>query len=467
MNKQVDKPSWTRILIDALRGKEHDYTKGSINTAIVLLAIPMMLEMVMESLFAITDVFFVAKLGQEAVATVGLTESVIMILESIAIGLSTAATALVARRIGEKKPELASNTAFQAVILTLGFSFIFGITGWLAAPQILGLMGGDSAIIAEGTGYTSIMLGFNATLMMLFVLNAIFRGAGNAAIAMKVLWISNGINIILDPCLIFGIGPFPELGLEGAAIATNIGRGIGVIIQLFVLLRGGSVIKFTRNIMTISREVMTSLIKVGAGGAGQFLISTASWVFMVRIIAIFGSAALAGYTIAFRIIVFSILPSWGLSNATATLVGQNLGANEPDRSEITVWRAAHFNAIFLALVSVIFFLLAEPIVSFFDNSAVVMGFGVDALRIICCGYVFCSYGMIMSQAFNGAGDTRTPTLINVMVFWVVQIPLAYLLAVSLGLGARGVFITIAISLSLWAVVAITLFRRGRWKEVRV
>jgi putative MATE family efflux protein len=467
LGKDINKKGWRSILSDALRGKEQDYTKGSINTAIVLLAIPMMLEMVMESLFAITDVFFVAKLGQEAVATVGLTESVIMILESIAIGLSTAATALVARRIGEKKPELASNTAFQAVILTLGFSLILGITGWYAGADILGLMGGDATIVEKGSGYTSIMLGFNVTLMMLFVLNAVFRGAGNAAIAMKVLWISNGINIILDPCLIFGLGPFPELGLEGAAIATNIGRGTGVLIQLYVLLKGNSVIKFSGKVLTVSRDVMSSLIKVGAGGAGQFLISTASWVFMVRIIAIFGSAALAGYTIAFRIIIFSILPSWGLSNATATLVGQNLGANEPERSEITVWRAAHFNAIFLAVISVIFFLLAEPIVGFFDSSTIVKGYGVDALRIICCGYVFCSYGMIMSQAFNGAGDTRTPTLINVIVFWAVQLPLAYILAVNLDMGARGVFIAIAISLSLWAVVATALFRRGKWKTVVV
>lgn len=427
----------------------------------------MMLEMIMESFFAITDVFFVAKLGQEAVATVGLTESVIMIIESIAIGLSTAATAMVSRRIGEKKPDEASNTAYQAVMLCAILAFILGITGWLFASDILRLLGGDDMVVSKGSGYTSIMLGFNMTVMLLFVLNAIFRGAGNAAIAMRALWLANGINIVLDPCLIFGLGPFPELGLEGAAIATNIGRGTGVLFQLYILLRGSGIVKFTKKTAYLSISVMKRLVNVGIGGAGQFLISTASWIFLVRIIAMFGSAALAGYTIAFRIIVFSILPSWGLSNATATLVGQNLGAKRPDRSESTVWRAAHFNALFLLTISIIYFLTAETLVSWFDKDAVVMSYGVDALKIICCGYVFFSYGMIVSQAFNGAGDTRTPTLINIGVFWLVQIPMAYVLAVYLGMGASGVFFAISISLSLWAIVAIYLFRKGKWKEVEV
>lgn len=456
-----------KTLWKALKGEDYDYTQGPINKAIILLAIPMMLEMVMESFFAITDVFFVAKLGQEAVATVGLTETVIMIIESIAIGLSAAATAMVARRVGEKKPEEASNTAFQAIVLSLAFSILLGIGGWMYGGSILKLLGGDDAVVAMGSGYTSIMLGFNFTVMLLFILNAIFRGAGNAAIAMRALWLANGINIILDPCLIFGWGPFPELGLEGAAIATNIGRGTGVLFQLYILFKGSGIVKFSKKVFYLSADVLQRLVKVGAGGAGQYLISTASWIFLVRIIAIFGSAALAGYTIAFRIIIFSILPSWGLSNATATLVGQNLGAKRPDRSETTVWRAAHFNAIFLAIISVIYFLSAESLVAIFDDNAVVVSFGVDALKIICCGYVFFSYGMIVSQAFNGAGDTVTPTLINIFVFWIIQIPLAYGLAVTIGWGARGVFFAMAISLSLWAIVAIWLFRKGKWKDVDI
>lgn len=456
-----------KTIWQAIKGEEYDYTTGSVNKAIVLLAIPMMLEMVMESFFAITDVFFVSRLGQEAVATVGLTESVIMIIESLAIGLSAAATAMVSRRIGEKKPKEASNTAYQAVILCLILAIVLGLAGWFFAPQVLTLLGGDENVVRIGSGYTRTMLGFNVTVMMLFVLNAIFRGAGNAAIAMRALWLANGINIILDPCLIFGLGPFPELGLEGAAIATNIGRGTGVLFQLYILLKGSGIVKFSKEVAFVSRKTMWRLLEIGAGGAGQFLISTASWIFLVRIIAIFGSAALAGYTIAFRIIVFSILPSWGLANATSTLVGQNLGANRPDRSEKTVWRAAHFNGIFLALISVIYFITADTLVGFFDKDPVVLSFGVDALKIICCGYIFFSYGMVVSQAFNGAGDTRTPTLINIFVFWMVQIPLSYILAVMLGLGAKGVFIAISISLSLWAVVAIVLFRRGKWKEVKV
>lgn len=455
------------LVWDAIRGKEHDYTKGSVDRAIVLLAVPMMLEMVMESLFAITDVFFVAKLGQDAVATVGLTETMIMIVESLAIGISAAATAVVARRVGQKKIKLASNAGFQAIIMAAILSIVIGIFGYYFAGNLLRLMGGSEQLIQQGVGYTEIMLGGNFTIMMLFMMNAVFRGAGNAAIAMRTLWLANGINIILDPCLILGLGPFPELGLEGAAIATNIGRGVGVVFQLYILLKGSALIRITKELAYMSKTVVMNIAKISVGGTGQYLISTASWIFMVRIIAEYGSAALAGYTIAFRIIVFSILPSWGLANATATLVGQNLGAEQPSRAEKTVWRAAHFNAIFLALISIAYFLFADQLISFFDDSDVVRSYGKSALRIICCGYVFFSYGMITSQAFNGAGDTQTPTFINIIVFWVFQIPMAYFLANYLGLGAEGVFYTVAMSLVLWAVIAIFIFRKGNWKKMVV
>jgi putative MATE family efflux protein len=463
----IEKQGTLSLIWDAIRGKEHDYTEGSINRAIILLAIPMMLEMVMESLFAITDVFFVAKLGQDAVATVGLTETMIMVIESLAIGISAAATAVVARRIGEKNKDLASNAAFQAIVMAAALAIFLGLPGYLFAEDILRLLGGSEDLISMGKGYTRIMLGWNITLMMLFMMNAVFRGAGNAAIAMRTLWLANGINIVLDPCLILGLGPFPELGLEGAAIATNIGRGTGVLFQLYILLKGSTIVRLGKKYAYLSKMVLTNLFKISLGGTGQYLISTASWIFLVRIIAVYGSGALAGYTIAFRIIIFSVLPSWGLANATATLVGQNLGAKQPDRAETTVWRAAHFNAIFLALISVAYFLFAYELIAIFDEDNIVLSYGSSALQIICSGYVFFSYGMIMSQAFNGAGDTRTPTLINIGVFWLVQVPLAYFMSGTMGMGATGVFYAMALSLVLWAVVAIIVFRKGKWKLVEV
>ena len=459
----IENKSNIALIWDALIGREHDYTKGSINQAIILLAIPMMLEMVMESLFAITDVFFVAKLGQDAVATVGLTETVIMLIESVAIGICAAATALVARRVGEKNIDMASNAGFQSILLVLFVSLAIAVPGVMYSESILRLLGGSEELIAEGKGYTAIMLGGNFTLMGLFIMNAVFRGAGNAAIAMRTLWLANGLNIILDPCLILGLGPFPELGLEGAAIATNIGRGTGVLFQLYILLKGSSLLRMVKKNLYLSKKTMMNILDISAGGMGQYLISTASWIFMVRIIAEYGSAALAGYTIAFRIIIFSILPSWGLANATATLVGQNLGAKQPDRAETTVWRAAHFNAIFLAIISVIYFLFATELIEFFDDSPTVVSFGKTALQVICAGYVFFSYGMIMSQAFNGAGDTRTPTMINIVVFWLTQVPLAYYLSKFGGFGAIGVFYAISASLIIWAAVAVFLFRKGKWK----
>jgi len=456
-----------RNLRVALAGSEKNFTSGSIDRAIFLLSVPMILEMVMESLFAVVDVFFVSKIGIDAVATVGLTESVITLVYSIAIGSSMATTAMVARRIGEKQPEKAAAAAVQAFYLAIVISVVIGVAGAVYAEEILILMGSSDQLVKSGASYTRIMFGGNATILILFLLNAVFRGAGDASIAMRSLWVANGINIFLDPCLILGIGPFPELGLEGAAIATNIGRGVGVIYQLFYLFNGKSIIIIRTNNLKIRWNVIRKLVKVGAGGTGQFLISSASWIFLVRVVSLFGSGALAGYTVAIRIIIFTILPSWGLSNAAATLVGQNLGANAPDRAEKSVWKCAFYNLVFLGLVAFVFGIWASPIVSIFSNDPTVNYYGSLCLRIVCFGYVFFAYGMVMVQAFNGAGDTRTPTIINLVCYWVVQIPLAYTLAVGLELGPYGVFLAIAIAESLLAVVSIVVFRRGDWKVTRI
>ncbi|MEQ9424020.1 MAG: MATE family efflux transporter [Cyclobacteriaceae bacterium] len=451
----------------AVRGGEQDFTSGSINKAIFMLSVPMILEMVMESLFAVVDVFFVSKVSVNAVATVGLTESVLMIVYSIAVGLSMATTALVARRIGEKKPKDAAVVAFQAIVLALSLSVIIGIGGGIFAPDILRLMGGEESLVAEGYGYTRIIFFGNATVMLIFLINAVFRGAGDASIAMRSLWLANILNMVLDPIFIFGLGPIPAFGVEGAAIATTIGRGTGVIYQLYSLFSGKGVIKLGFDAMKVDIAVITNLIKVSIGGILQFLIETASWIFLVRIIAEFGSAALAGYQIAFRIIVFTLLPSWGMSNAAATLVGQNLGAKKPDRAEKSVWKTAYYNVVFLAFVGMVFFAFANQFVGIFTQEPEVMGHGILALQVICFGYVFFAYGMVMVQAFNGAGDTKTPTIMNVFIFWVFQIPFAYWMAITLDLGPLGVFWAIAIAHSIVAVVGIVLFKRGKWKLVQV
>ncbi len=456
-----------RNLRIALSGSEKNFTSGSIDRAIFLLSVPMILEMVMESLFAVVDVFFVSKIGVDAVATVGLTESVITLVYSIAIGMSMATTAMVARRIGEKRPEMAAIAAAQAIYLALAVSGIIAVAGAIYAEEILSLMGSSDELVKEGSSYTRIMFGGNATIMILFLLNAVFRGAGDAAIAMRSLWVANGINIFLDPCLILGIGPFPELGLQGAAIATNIGRGSGILYQLVYLFNGKSLIIIRRESLSIQWNVIRQLIKVSAGGTGQILIGSASWIFLVRIVSLFGSGALAGYTVAIRIIIFTILPSWGLSNAAATLVGQNLGAESPDRAEESVWKCAFYNLVFLGLVALVFGIWAPGIVSIFSADPTVNYYGSLCLRIVCFGYVFFAYGMVMVQAFNGAGDTRTPTIINLVCYWAFQIPLAYLLAVWFNLGPYGVFLAIAIAESLLAVISIALFRRGRWKVTRI
>jgi putative MATE family efflux protein len=457
---------WRHFLI-AFKGTEKNFTEGSIRKAIFLLSVPMVLEMAMEALFAVVDVFFVSKISVEAVATVGLTESVLTLIYSIAIGLSTATTAMVARRIGEKKREDASVAAIQAILMAFLISTALSIPGYLFAGRILHLMGGTPELIEEGVMYTKIMFAGNYVIMFIFLLNAIFRGAGDASIAMRTLWISNLLNIILDPCFIFGLGPFPELGIMGAAVATNIGRGIGVIYQFYVLTRGNSIVRLRLRHFRVEPKIIRRLMWVATGGMSQYFIASASWIFLMRIIAIFGNEALAGYTIAIRIIIFTILPSWGMANAASTLVGQNLGANKPDRAESSVWMTSFYNMVFLLSVSVIFIIFAHPVISFFDDTPGVVYNGVMALRVICLGYAFFSYGMVISQAFNGAGDTLTPTIMNFICFWLIEIPFAYLLGITFSAGPVGVFASIAIAETVLAVICIVLFRRGKWKTVQI
>ncbi|MEZ4774458.1 MAG: MATE family efflux transporter [Bacteroidia bacterium] len=456
-----------RLLAMAINGTEKEFTSGSIRRALFILAIPMVLEMVMESLFAVVDIYFVGKVSVDALATVALTESILFLVYAIAVGLSMATTAMISRRVGEKKHEEASKAAAQALFIGLSFAAVISISGLFFSKDILRLMGGSEQLIEAGSGYAMWMLGGNLTIMLLFLNNAIFRGAGDAAISMRVLWVSNGLNMLLDPCLIFGYGPFPELGVTGAAVATNIGRGIGVVWQLWILFRGNGVIMIKRQDLVANLALMWRLIKVSFGGMGQFLIGSASWTFMVRIISIFGSEALAGYTVSFRIIIFTILPSWGLANAAATLVGQNLGANQPDRAEKSVWYAAFYNMVFLTAISALFFTNASFFVGLFSQEAEVIRYGVMSLKIICSGYIFFAYGMVVSQAFNGAGDTRTPTIINLIGYWLIQIPLAYVLSVTLAWGPVGVFIAIALTLVFIAVISVAVFRRGKWKEVLI
>lgn len=459
--------SFIKLLVLVFKGGEIEYTSGSINRAIFLLSIPMILEMIMESLFAVVDVYFVSKVSVNAVATVGLTESVLMIIYSMAVGLSIAATAIVARRVGEKNHERAADAAFQAIALACSIGVVLGFFGFIFAEDILRLMGGEPELIEEGVGYTRVMYAGNLSILLLFLLNAIFRGAGNPIIAMTSLWIANGLNIILDPLLILGIGPFPEMGVEGAAVATTIGRSVGVLFQLFFLVSGWSVVKLGWKNLVIRVKTLMELIKLSGGGIGQFLVESASWIFLVRVTSEFGAEALAGYTIAFRIIVFTLLPSWGMANAAATLVGQNLGAKKPERAETSVWRTAAFNAAFLLLVALVFFIEADPILELFTQEVEVKEIGKSALQIICFGYIFFSYGMVLGQSFNGAGDTRTPMYVSLVVFWAVQIPLAWILAIPMGFNQNGVFFSIAFCHSLYAITCMILFRRGKWKTVEV
>jgi putative MATE family efflux protein len=460
--------SFLSLVNQAIRGTEQSFTTGSIDRAIFLLAIPMILEMSMESLFAIVDVFYISRLNDnDALATVTLTESLLTLVYSLGIGLSMGATAMVARRIGEKDVAAARVAGVQAIYIGVGLSLLISFFGLWFAKDLLVLMGANEQILAKHSGYTLWMLGGNATILFLFLINGIFRGAGDAALAMRTLIISNGLNILLDPLFIFGFGPVPAFGVEGAAIATNIGRGVGVVYQLYHLFKGPGVIKINAQHLIIQWPIVKSLIQVSAGGTGQFLIGSASWIFLVRIISSFGSMALAGYSIGIRIIVFAILPAWGLANAAATLVGQNLGAGQSDRAERSVWRTGFFNLLFMVLVTVLFYLFAHPLVSFFTKDQVVIRHGVQCLQVVCLGYIFYAYGMVVNQAFNGAGDTRTPTILSLFGFWAFQIPLAYLLAKPLGMETMGVYIAIVVAESAMAIVAILLFRRGDWKRVKI
>lgn len=457
----------TTLLKEALNGEEKEYTSGSIDRAIFMLSVPMILEMLMESLFAVVDVFFVAKLGVDAVATVGLTESMLMIIYSVAIGISMAATAVVARRIGEKNKDGAAHAGIQAIYLGVAFSILVSIAGIIYAKDLLALMGGSAELVANNYRYTQILIGTNVVILLLFLVNGIFRGAGDASIAMKSLWLANGLNIILCPTLIYGVGPIEGMGLTGAAMATFIGRGAGVCYQLYHLFNNKGMIRVKRKHIKPDLPLLGNIVKIASGGAAQFLIASASWIFLVRIISDFGSDALAGYTIGIRVIIFTLLPAWGMANAAATLVGQNMGAGQPERAERSVWRAAYFNMLFLVSVAVLFFTGAPWIVGLFSNEPMVMQYGVQCLRYVCLAYMLYGYGMVLSQAFNGAGDTRTPTLINLVGFWLFQIPLAYTLATIVGWGPKGVFSAIAIAESAIALAAIILFKRGRWKTTKV
>lgn len=464
----ADTPAgWLRQIGDALRGTERDYTDGPIGTALLLLAVPMVLEMMMESVFAVVDVYWVSSLGAEAVAAVGLTESVLSLMYAVAMGLAMAATAIVARRIGEKDPDGAARSAVQAVAVAVAASVPFAVLGVAFAPDLLRLMGADDATVAVGTGYMAWMLGGNAVIMLLFVLNAVFRGAGDAAVAMRVLWLANGINLVLDPVLIFGWGPVPALGVTGAAIATTIGRGTAVLIQVAVLWRGSQHLRVLRRHVRLHAGAMATLVRTSAGGIAQFAVATTSWVFLVRIVATFGAESVAGYTIAIRIFLFTLLPAWGLANAASTLVGQNLGAGRPARAERSVWIAGTVTMLLLGLVSVAYVVGAEWLVRLFTDDAAVVAVGAQGLRVMAVGYAIYAWSMVFPQAFNGAGDTLTPTWINLGCYWALQLPLAWALAVPLGLDEGGVFWAVVAAETVAAVVGALLFRRGRWKTTVV
>jgi len=451
----------------AVSGKEESFTTGSIRRAIFMLSIPMILEMLMESIFAIVDIFYVSQVSVNAVATIGLTESVITLVYAIAIGLSMAATAIVARRVGENDLKGASQAAVQVIFLGTAVAIGISIIGIIYPKEILGIMGAEADLIEEGYGYTQILMGGNITIMLLFLINAIFRGAGNASIAMWTLILSNGLNIILDPIFIFGFGPIEAHGVEGAAIATTIGRGSAVLFQLGILFFGYSKIKVTVKGLVLQVGVMWNLIKVSIGGIGQFLIGTSSWVFLMRIMSEFGSEVLAGYTIAIRVMMFTLMPAWGMSNAAATLVGQNLGAKQPERAETSVWITGKYSAIFMLLVSIVYLVFSPQIIALFTTETEVVKYGSLCLRVIAAGYVFYGYGMVIINAFNGSGDTKTPTYINFVCFWLFQLPFAYLMAITLDYGPIGVFAAITLAEILIAVIGIIWFKKGKWKLVQV
>ncbi|WP_205619197.1 MATE family efflux transporter [Christiangramia echinicola] len=456
-----------KLLKLAISGKEQDYTRINIRRGILLLSVPMILEMIMESLFAVVDIFFVGRLGEDAVATVGLTEAVIIIIYSIGVGISMAATALISRRFGEKDFKRAGSTAFQLLIFGGLISIILGITGWFFAEEILRLMGASENVIVGGVNYTRIIFAGNTAIMLLFLINGAFRGAGLPHLAMRTLWLSNGLNIILDPLLIFGLGSFEGYGLEGAAIATTTGRSIGVIYQVYHLLNGKHSLVILKENLILQWKTIKKIVSISAGGMGQFLIDSVAWIFLTRIVAEFGSSAVAGFTISFRILMFSLMPAWGLSAAAATLVGQNMGAHKIKRAKISVWLTAKYNAWFLGIVTLLYLLWGDVFASWFTPNEEVQQIAALGLKIIAIGYVFFGVGMVMVQAFNGAGDTKTPSYINIGVFWLLEIPMAYFLAEYFNLEMLGIFISIAFCHSLHALVSLWFFRRGKWAETEV
>jgi putative MATE family efflux protein len=461
--KQNSLKTFFKDVAEAISGTEQDFTEGKMSRAILLLSIPAVLEMVMESIFVIVDIYFVSKLGANAVATVGITESVITIIYAVAIGLGMATTSMVSRRIGEKKPDAASFAAFQAILTGIIVSVAIGIPGAIFAKDLLRIMGATGEIVESMSGYTRIMLGGNIVIMMLFIINAIFRSAGDAAVAMKVLWIGNIINIILDPCLIFGLGPFPQLGVTGAAVATTVGRGTAVIVQFYLLFSGKKRIKLAARHFRVDFKLMLKLLRLAFGSIGQNLIGTTSWIALVRILSSFGSEVVAGYTIAIRIIGFTILPSWGISNAASTLVGQNLGAKKPDRAEKAVWVTAWANMILLSMIGLVYVLFPEPFIRLFIDNENVVKSGILGLRIISIGFVSYGLGMVLVNSFNGAGDTSTPLKINIFAFWMLEIPLAWFLSMKAGMNESGVFIAIVVAESFMTLTAWIIFRKGKWK----
>ncbi|MGE3275765.1 MAG: MATE family efflux transporter [Vicinamibacterales bacterium] len=458
---------WWSLAREAIRGSSEDFTSGPVDRAVVLLAVPMVLEMGMESLFAVVDVFFVSRLGAAAAATVGLTESMMAIVYTAAIGISIGATAVVARRFGEHDGDGAAEAAVQAIGLGVVVAVALGVVGAWQAEALLRLMGATPGMVAEASGYTRVMLGCNLTVTLLFLTNAVFRGAGDAVIAMRMLWLSNAINIVLDPCLIFGLGPFPELGVTGAAVATNIGRGTAVATQLWVLGAGHARIRVAVRHLRLRATVMWNVCRLSGTGFLQVLIDTSSWIGLVRVIAAFGEEAMAGYTIGIRTVLFAVMPAWGLSNAASTMVGQALGARKPERADEAVWTAGRLNLWFLGGLGVVFLVFARPIVAMFTADPVVAGHAVACLRIVSLGFPFFAYGLVLTQAFNGAGDAWTPTWLNLACFWVWQIPLAWWLALHLGLGPRGVYIAVTVAFSTLAVLSGVLFRQGKWRLQRV
>lgn len=454
-------------ILSALKGSDQDYTEIPLRRAILLLSVPMVLEMLMESVFAVVDIFFVSKLGAEAVATVGLTETVSTVIYAIGMGLATATTSLVSRRIGEKDPLQAARTACQAIIAGIVVSVLIGVPGALFSKELLKIMGASSTIVNEMSGYMTISLASNSVIMLLFIINSVFRSSGDAATAMKVLWLGNIINIILDPCFIFGLGPFPEMGVEGAAVATLTGRGIAVIWQFIILFRGHKRIKIRSGHFIPDLHIISSLLKLSLGGIGQNIIGTASWIIMVRIISVFGSVVVAGYTIAIRIVLFALLPSSGISNASSTLVGQNLGAGKPDRAEKAAWNIGWVNSVLMGGIGIVLVLWPEPFIRFFIKDPAVVAAGCPALQIISAGFVSYGLGMVMIGAINGAGDTFTPTKIFLFVYWIIEIPLAWLLAKPAGMDENGVYYAIVFCETLLTLISWLVFRRGKWKERHV